>query len=101
MIVKVHMLAFCDKGTVREVDIADRFLSLPAKEVLGEVFKMGQNDFQPKQIPSVSMGDVIEYENQYWEIKAVGFNLIGKERFEELKGHRMSDANEMANLWRP
>jgi len=34
-------------------------------------------------------------------IKAVGFNLIGKERFEELKGHRMSDANEMANLWRP
>jgi hypothetical protein len=86
MIVKVHMLAFCDKGTVREVEIADGFYSLSVKEVLAEVFGMGQNDLQPKQMPSVSTGDVIEYENQYWEIKAFRFNLIGKERFEELKG---------------
>lgn len=66
MILKAHMLAYRD-GAIREIDI-------PEEEVpphwdwdkghrlglLGSAFTYGQNDFQPRPMPSLSVGDVVE-----------------------------------------
>lgn len=91
MIVKVHMLAFHDKDKIREVEISDGFeLSSKVMEALEEVFKMGQNEFQQRPCPSVSMGDVIEFEvggHKYWQVKASGFRALSQEEFDNIEGH--------------
>jgi hypothetical protein len=64
MKIKVELWAFAD-GKVRQVEILDRIWQLyvsgeiSAEALLEEVFRMGQNEFQPQEMPSVSMGDVI------------------------------------------
>jgi hypothetical protein len=91
MIVAVHMLAFRDRGTIREVEVSDGFgYSSSVSEILQEVYKMGQNEFQQRDCPSVSCGDVIEFEageEKYWQVKACGFKGLTQEEFEELPGH--------------
>jgi hypothetical protein len=91
MIFKVRMLAFGDPGDVREVDVPDEELSRKTTKttqqnfVLELIFKYGQNDFQPQQMPSVSMGDVIEYEGKFFAVCALGFRrLIKLEDYEAL-----------------
>ena len=64
---KVEMLAFGDKDEIREV-------TLPEGEATLELIYMhGQNEVQPLDHPSVSMGDVIQFEGQKWIVAAVGF----------------------------
>lgn len=60
MVFEVELRAFRD-GEIREVNVPEEvFNELETNnEVLEAVFKFGQNDFQPKNQPSVSMGDVI------------------------------------------
>jgi len=88
MIVKVHMLAFKDKGIVRDVEIHDNYKGhLGALE---QVFKMGQNEFQQRDCPSVSMGDVIEFEigrNKYWQVTSSGFKPLTQEEFDDMPGY--------------
>jgi hypothetical protein len=63
-------------AVIRMVDVpADEMAqatSVPA--TLDLVFRYGQNDFQPKRMPSVSVGDVIRYEGQRWRVEPIGFN---------------------------
>lgn len=88
MIVRVHLLPFGRPGEVREVEVppaswerADSLL-----ERLGLVFHYGQNDFQPKPHPSVSVGDVVEFpEGGLHVVQPYGFGAITPEQFEELK----------------
>jgi hypothetical protein len=56
--IKVHMLAFGD-GKIREVDLPSPSESADNDALLDLTFMYGQNDFQPKPFPSVSVGDVI------------------------------------------
>ena len=66
---KVEMLAFGDKDEIREV-------TLPEGEATLELIYMhGQNEVQPLDHPSVSMGDVIQFEGQKWIVAAVGFKF--------------------------
>jgi hypothetical protein len=44
--------------------------------VTGFTLVFGQNDFQPKKQPSVSMGDVIRYNGERYLILAVGFRKL-------------------------
>jgi len=94
---KVHMLAFCDKGTVREVDVPEE--ALPTNQpahvlttvILELIFHYGQNEFQPKNMPSVSVGDVIQGGSQkprYFEVAMAGFKEIPKKKFDKLEGKR-------------
>ena len=53
MKVNVHMLAFNDKGTIREVDIPDYDDERGVEDILNDVFHNGQNDFQPQQITTL------------------------------------------------
>lgn len=85
MKVKVYMLAFCDgNDTIREVTIPD---DEPAS--VDQVFYFGQNEFafgpEKNTTPSVSMGDVIEWEDGLYMVATAGFSQISSEQFEEYK----------------
>ena len=72
---KVEMLAFGDKDEIREV-------TLPEGEATLELIYMhGQNEVQPLDHPSVSMGDVIQFEGQKWIVAAVGFKALSDEQY--------------------
>ena len=96
MKINVHMLAFKDKGTIRKVEIADSFKGGNLMELLNQVFKMGQNDFQEQDLPSVSVGDVIEYDNnrefKYFMVAPFGFTPITQDEFDSMTGHQGIEA---------
>jgi len=90
---KVHMLAFYEEGDkIRKVKVpcdAEKMLNgeYTADKLLELVFKYGQNDFQPQQVYSVSVGDVIEmHEGLYYIVEAFGFKKISQGTLEMLKG---------------
>jgi len=84
MIVEVEMLAFGRPGEVRKViipndrlceeDIRDNRVSI--EQALDVVFELGQNDFQPQQHPSVSMGDVVKLNNERYLCCAIGWQKL-------------------------
>ncbi len=82
MIIEVEMHAFA-QGAIRRVEIpvsADAFARLTKmlseNSLLGMTFQYGQNDFQPQQIPSVSVGDVIRLNGKRYAVLPVGFKQI-------------------------
>ena len=106
MKIKVHMLAFNDKGTVRYVDIPNEELTLlddPTSvtyipTLLELVFRYGQNDFQPQQITSVSVGDVIELCEEFWTVAGCGFKKITSDEFDKLPGNLSQNINSYLEL---
>ena len=92
MLVKVHMWAF-ENGKVRIVNLPDSEVEVgsdlkPEYQVnilLDLVFHYGQNDFQSRPISSISAGDVIELDNEYYLVKAIGFKKMLAEEFEQYK----------------
>ena len=82
---QVHMLAFM-KGEIREVNVPDENLGEDVNSDLEEIFKFGQNDYQPiKGRCSVSSGDVIDYNGQLYLIAMAGFRKMSAEQFENYK----------------
>ena len=87
MIYEVELLAFEEPG---RVDIREVYLpefneerikevyikSLHKDSLLGSIFYYGQNDFQPKEQRSVSVGDVIRLGHERWLVQGVGFHLL-------------------------
>ncbi len=94
MIIPVHMFAFADEGDrskVRPVEVP----IAPGKQnpissqdelssLLELVFKYGQNDFQPKQFPSVSVGDVADINGRYFMVMVAGWKELSKEEFDKM-----------------
>lgn len=80
MVVKVHLLAF-KNGEIRHVTIPDEEVT-SVERLLDLAFKYGQNDFQPQPLPSVSVGDVVEYEGQYHVVCPCGFAEMTREAFQ-------------------
>ncbi len=100
---RVEMLAFEDaRGTAgfREVDVPDEeFSSIASKsvnELLERIFYWGQNDFQPKPFPSVSVGDVVHLttvggHTRYFLVSGVGFTELTAESYQKYKAMDPSD----------
>lgn len=66
---------------IRVVDVPDEEvpegIDTPANELLEKIFKYGQNDFQPLENRSLSVGDVVKLsKNVYFEVKDIGWNQI-------------------------
>ena len=83
MLVQVRMLAFHDENDpkFREVTIPD-----DADNPLEAVYYYGQNDFQPvENCCSLSVGDVIFYENEKFLISPLGFYKLSETEFNELE----------------
>lgn len=70
------MLAFGSPDEIRVVDLDDFDPSTPMSETLDEVYRLGQNDFQPKPHPSVSSGDVIKFGIYNYLCCRVGFRRL-------------------------
>jgi hypothetical protein len=84
---KVHMLAFMD-GKIREVDVPDSQAhdkSPERPELLELVFWHGQNEVQPQELCSVSVGDVIELEGKFHMVVSLGFWAMSQEEFDAYK----------------
>jgi hypothetical protein len=73
---QVEMLAFGNWGEIREVEVPDHLVINDTTEMLETVFYYGQNDFQPVQHPSVSMGDVIRMGNDRYLVCHMGFRQL-------------------------
>jgi hypothetical protein len=73
----VELRAFL-KGQLRVVTVPGKDLdrAIGRDQILDLIFKYGQNDFQPQQQPSVSMGDVIRFEGDRYLILSVGFRKL-------------------------
>ena len=77
--IKVELLAFGKKDEIRIVNIPK--LSEDIDETLESVFHFGQNDFQPKNHPSVSCGDVINYQNKKFIVGSFGFQELSTKEY--------------------
>ncbi len=80
--VPVLLLAFCD-GDVRQVEIPDNVEG--TENILDSVFHYGQNENQPRNVPSVSVGDVICLNGEYHRMAALGFEQLTPEQLEAYK----------------
>ena len=75
---EVEMAAF-DKGNIRIVQVPEKEVTGVTDRDLERIYHWGQNDFQPKMSPSVSVGDVIRYEKKRYIVSTVGFSEIPPE----------------------
>ncbi len=74
--VEVEMLAF-GNGAIRTVEVpCDKFPLTSDTDALEAVFYYGQNDFQPKPFPSVSVGDVIRLGGARFRVEGMGFKKL-------------------------
>jgi len=81
-----YMLAFhriADDGftpRLREIEIPEE--EIPKDWVHADLanlaYKYGQNDFQPRQLPSVSVGDVIVLPGAMVRVSSFGFEFLPK-----------------------
>jgi hypothetical protein len=77
---RVFMTAFGQPGEIREVEVESNHKNTPTDVILNDIFYFGQNDIQPKEHPSVSMGDIIELKERdetfYYLVMATGFHQM-------------------------
>lgn len=82
MIFDVEMLAFGKPNEIRKVNVPDSEITEDHAQNLNLVYKYGQNDFQRLPHPSVSVGDVINYNNEKYVVASIGFEKMTAERYE-------------------
>lgn len=80
----VYLLAFRN-GETRMVDLLGDAYKVgyqkSVEAVLDLIFKFGQNDFQPQMLPSVSVGDVIDYFGSFYIVENFGFRKMTTNEF--------------------
>jgi hypothetical protein len=79
---------------LRLVDVPDESPARDDESFLEVVFRYGQNDFQPRRAPSLSVGDLI-VSRQVWRVASVGFEKVNE--LDELSPNER-DAIERARL---
>jgi hypothetical protein len=79
---RVEMLALGNWGDIREVEVPHHTFT-DIETTLEKVFEYGQNEVQPQQRPSVSMGDVIVMDTDKWLIRDFGFRLLTPTEYSE------------------
>lgn len=88
-------LAIADKLDRGEV-LSDQEIN----SLLSMVYRFGQNDFQPQDKRSVSIGDVIDLEeNGLWFVSSYGFKPILEKEFEHLVDGEL-DTPGSSYFWR-
>jgi len=63
---------------VRKVDVPLNEIveSNDTESILEKIFYYGQNDIQPKPAYSVSVGDIIIYEDEFYHVIPFGFSKV-------------------------
>jgi len=81
---QVRMASY-DEPRNRQVVVPDNELNGIAEHDLEKIFFYGQNDFQPQQVYSVSVGDVAQYGGELYMVVAMGFHKITEEQYNEMQ----------------
>ena len=77
MVVSVEMRAFGDPGEIREVDVPDvEWEQAVPLDRLNLAWHWGQNETQPREHCSVSVGDVIRMDGKRYMVKPFGFEEV-------------------------
>jgi hypothetical protein len=67
---------------IREVEVPVGVYSgdglFAVRDLLDLIFQYGQNDFQSRKCPSVSVGDFIIVKDEVYEVADFGFNKLNK-----------------------
>lgn len=86
MKIPVHMSAYGLKSDIREVEIPDNEITpkTTINQVLSLAYHYGQNDFQPQNHPSVSVGDVVRLKEDYYMVLGVGWKKLTESEFKGL-----------------
>lgn len=71
----VHMTAY-EPARVRVVEIPDDRLFDSVDHDLELIFMYGQNDFQPQNMCSVSVGDMVEYKGKLYTCAPNGWDEV-------------------------
>jgi hypothetical protein len=71
--VELNMFA---QGEIRKVEVPVTLVSDLTETNLSTIYYYGQNDIQAQKLPSVSMGDVIRYNDKRYLVLAVGFREL-------------------------
>ena len=88
MVYEVEMWAFCN-GAVRKVDVPlvdMKSIDDSQKDslTLEAIFYWGQNDFQPQDMPSVSVGDIAQLApNSRWLCCSLGWRKLDADEYIE------------------
>lgn len=77
MIVRVIVQPY-RKTQVRVVEVPDEVVQgmTDERDVLEMVFQYGQNEFQVRQCPSVSVGDFVLLNDSVWVVEPTGFDRL-------------------------
>lgn len=67
---------YSEPSRVRMVDVPNEELSNDVHSLLETIFKYGQNDFQPKNCNSVSVGDMVILNDSIWACCNWGWSEI-------------------------
>lgn len=84
----VELLAYGKDGEVREVEIKNLLkydVRKAANEILQLIYEYGQNDMQPQEHPSVSVGDVIRLGEDRHLVLPVGFKKLSQADYDAYK----------------
>ena len=99
-IFQVKMSRFGD-GKMRTVVIPTEELKGTVEADLNKIYHYGQNDFAvvEQKLPSISMGDIIQYDDALHIVRATGFTMLegeigrivlaAQEYVEDIKEYRM------------
>jgi hypothetical protein len=94
----VYLTAFKTKADIRVVDVPEgELMGDTEEEGLEVIFHLGQNEFQPLEFPSVSVGDIIEKGDKYFMVRGFGFSEITKEEFDKIEGPLGASAYDNIN----
>jgi len=101
MIVKCHMSALGSKNDIREITIPDEEITpkTTIEELRVKAFHYGQNDFQPKDQPSMSAWDVLELKGKYYICRGIGWKEISESEFKGLSDNMKTKYRLQDNMY--
>lgn len=90
----VQLLAWTD-GEIRKVNVPQNDVDNAPDDlaILERIFYYGQNDFQPQQLPSVSVGDVATVNNKNYLCRPLGWREIPDDELAKYKELPRRDRN--------
>lgn len=65
-----------EPGMVRLVNVPDEEVTSCHDKLLELIFYYGQNDFQPRRQPSLSVGDIVHIDECRYLCEPVGWTLL-------------------------
>lgn len=70
----MQIIAHLTSGIDRAIDVPDDELTGDLDHDLEQIFYWGQNEFQPRNCPSLSVGDVVKYLDKRWKCEGTGWS---------------------------